>query len=108
MEEGDIKVLPIVFPRDAAGLMEDDGLSARLDGDSCGGERNFPRRGVPDDMSKASEGWTKETEFRKQVYLVAVRYIVAASSGVGARGSTIVRLRRISKAVQRVCGGTWR
>ena len=71
MEEGDINVLPSTFPRDAAGLMDDDGLSAGLDGEVGGGERNFPRRGAPDDMSKVSGGWAKQ-EFRMERRLVFV------------------------------------
>lgn len=65
MEEGDINVFPSTFPRDAASLMVAAGLSGGLDGDGCGGERNFPRRGASDDMSTVSGGWTKEAELRK-------------------------------------------
>lgn len=63
--------MPSTFPRDAAGLMDDEGLSAGLDGDEGGGgERNFPRRGAPDDMSNVSGGWTKQAKIRKDGRLV--------------------------------------
>lgn len=48
-EEGDVSVLPRVFPRGVAGLLEvEDGFPAVSSVDGCGWERNLPRLGAAD------------------------------------------------------------